>query len=215
MNEKIGALFDLDGVLVDTEGIYTEFWANIDRKYPTGVDNFAYVIKGNTLPAILGKYYPDKNLQRLIIAELEESERTMRYQLFCGVDDFLDRLHAAGISMAVVTSSAANKMDNLYSQIQGFRKRFTAIVTAGDVTRSKPDPQGYLLAAERLGISPERCIVFEDSLAGLEAGRRAGAHVVGLTTTQPRELVVPLANLTVDALAQLTVDELEALVNGD
>lgn len=201
---KIGALFDLDGVLVDTEGIYTDFWSGVDKIFPTGVENFAYVIKGNTLTAILSKYFPDAEVQKKIMVLLEEHERTMVYRLFPGVAEFLDSLKQAGIPMAVVTSSDNKKMTNLYRAIPGFRERFDAIITASDVTRSKPDPQGYQLGAKAIGVPSEQCVVFEDSFAGLEAGRRAGGRVVGLATTQPRNLVEPLADLTVNALAELT-----------
>lgn len=192
------ALFDLDGVIVDTESIYTDFWDDIDRRYPTGVDNFARVIKGNTLARILDTYF-DENLRDEILVLLKEQEESMRYRLFDGVSDFLDRLIENDIPKAIVTSSNDRKMSKLFSQIPELRPKFDAIITDAMVERSKPDPQGYLIAAEKLGVDPSDCVVFEDSFAGLEAGRRAGAYVVALATTNPRESLYEKADEVIDS----------------
>ena len=192
------ALFDLDGVIVDTESIYTDFWDDIDRRYPTGVDNFARVIKGNTLARILDTYF-DENLRDEILVLLKEQEESMRYCLFDGVSDFLDRLIENDIPKAIVTSSNDRKMSKLFSQIPELRPKFEAIITDAMVERSKPDPQGYLIAAETLGVAPSDCVVFEDSFAGLEAGRRAGAYVVALATTNPRESLYEKADEVIDS----------------
>lgn len=192
------ALFDLDGVIVDTESIYTDFWDDIDRRYPTGVDNFARVIKGNTLASILDTYF-DEDLRDEILVLLKEQEESMRYRLFDGVSDFLDRLIENDIPKAIVTSSNDRKMSRLFSQIPELRPKFEAIITDAMVERSKPDPQGYLIAAEKLGVDPSDCVVFEDSFAGLEAGRRAGAYVVALATTNPRESLYEKADEVIDS----------------
>lgn len=192
------ALFDLDDVIVDTESIYTDFWDDIDRRYPTGVDNFARVIKGNTLARILDTYF-DEDLRDEILVLLKEQEESMRYRLFDGVSDFLDRLIENDIPKAIVTSSNDRKMSKLFSQIPELRPKFDAIITDAMVERSKPDPQGYLIAAEKLGVDPSDCVVFEDSFAGLEAGRRAGAYVVALATTNPRESLYEKADEVIDS----------------
>ena len=192
------ALLDLDGVIVDTESIYTDFWDDIDRRYPTGVDNFARVIKGNTLARILDTYF-DEDLRDEILVLLKEQEESMRYRLFDGVSDFLDRLIENDIPKAIVTSSNDRKMSRLFSQIPDLRPKFEAVITDAMVERSKPDPQGYLIAAEKLGVDPSDCVVFEDSFAGLEAGRRAGAYVVALATTNPRESLYEKADEVIDS----------------
>ncbi len=192
------ALFDLDGVIVDTESIYTDFWDDIDRRYPTGVDDFARVIKGNTLARILDRYF-DKDIREEILVLLKEQEESMRYSLFEGVSEFLDRLIDNKIPKAIVTSSNDRKMSRLFRQIPGLRAKFEAVITDAMVERSKPDPQGYLIAAETLGVAPSDCVVFEDSFAGLEAGRRAGAYVVALATTNPRESLYEKADEVIDS----------------
>lgn len=205
------ALFDLDGVLVDTETIYSEFWSDMDRRYPTGVENFASVIKGSTLPRIYADYFPDPRVQVEITALLTAHEQNMPYRLFDGVADFLDALAARGIAAAIVTSSGARKMDHLFRVIPGLRERFAAVLTDADVSRSKPDPEGYLLAAARLGRRGSECYVFEDSFAGLEAGRRAGARVIALATTNPRSSLTEKADAVIDTFVGFTVDAMLAV----
>ncbi|MDE6161813.1 MAG: HAD hydrolase-like protein, partial [Muribaculaceae bacterium] len=92
MKKNIAALFDLDGVLIDSESIYTEFWNRIDSIYPTGIPNFAYVIKGTTLPKILDTYFTDPEIRAHVLDHLREQEKNMRYVVFPHVVDFLKQL---------------------------------------------------------------------------------------------------------------------------
>lgn len=199
-----GALFDLDGVLVDTEGIYTEFWSDMDRRFPTGVAGFAQVIKGSTLTNILDTYFPDKSVQDRIVDMLKQHERDMRYRLFDGVAELLVALRQRGLRMAIVTSSNRAKMKHLFAQLPELEKAMDIVITDEDISRSKPDPEGYLLAAERLGIPAEECYIFEDSLNGLRAARAAGGVVVGVATTNPRKVVEEMSDITVDTLADFS-----------
>ncbi|MDE5686931.1 MAG: HAD family phosphatase [Paramuribaculum sp.] len=207
-----GALFDLDGVLIDSETTYTRFWTEIDRIYPTGIENYALAIKGTTLPEIM-KHYDDSRVRADILRRITEFQESMTYELYPGVVDFLSMLRDSSVPMAIVTSSDDRKMAHLFRQHPGFQKLFDAIVDASMVTRSKPDPQGYLLGAERIGVAPENCFVFEDSLQGLKAGRAAGAVVVGLATTYPAQKIAPLADKVIDGLGGVTLGDLISLKN--
>ena len=208
---NIAVLFDLDGVLVDSEGIYTEFWEEIDRRYPTGVKDFAHVIKGNTLARILGTYFPDESIRRSILVELKHQEEEMVYRLFPGVDRLVMSLKEASVPTAIVTSSNAAKMRHLFNAVPLLRDNIDTIITEEDVTNSKPNPEGYLKASERLGVDPSHAVVFEDSLAGIEAGRRAGAVVVGVATTNPRSTIENLADVTVNLASEMTPDRILSL----
>lgn len=201
-------LFDLDGVLLDTEGIYTEFWNGIDKIYPTGIENFAYVIKGSTLKTILSTHFESEEVRAEIHSRLIEFEKNMPFRLFEGAAHLLEDLHSRGITMAIVTSSPADKMRRVMSEVEILGRLIDTLVTDADVSRSKPDPEGYLLAAERLGALPDHFAVIEDSLAGLEAGRRAGGLVAGIATTNPRERIEPLADITVDSISELKAEDL-------
>ena len=197
-------LFDLDGVLVDTEGIYTRFWDDVERIYPTGVPNFATAIKGTTLTDILDRYFPDAEVQDKIHELLKRQEREMVYETFDGVIPMLRELRRRGVRTAIVTSSNRRKMASLFSAIPELETLADTIVTDEDVTESKPSPQGYLLAASRLGIEPEHCAVVEDSLAGLRSGRAAGALVIGISTTNAEEKIRPLSDVVLSSAALVT-----------
>lgn len=204
------ALFDLDGVLIDTETLYTEFWDSLGREFATGIDNFAQRIKGTTISNILATYFPESKHAE-ILDRLQEQEANMQYRLFPGVIDFLRRISEAGIPAAIVTSSNDDKMESLWRQLPELRQWFAAVITDSKVQRSKPDPQPYLVAAAELGVSPEDCCVFEDSFSGLESGRRAGAKVVALATTNSAESLAGKADLVVPSLQLLTVAQLQGL----
>lgn len=193
-----GALFDLDGVLIDSENSYSIFWAGMAEEYNVPVPNFAQVIKGTTLDSILGNNFPPSE-HASIIKRIKDYERQMLYPIFPGVIDFLTALRSEGFRTAIVTSSGDAKMARLWEQQPALKTYFDTIITDSDVQRSKPDPQGYLLAAERIGCMPERCYVFEDSFNGLLAGRRAGARVVALATTNPASALEGKADLIISS----------------
>lgn len=202
------ALFDLDGVLVDTEGLYTEFWAQIGRDYGVPDPNFALTIKGNNLERILSTYFPDPEDQKDIVERLDRFQATMPYSLFDGALSLIEDLREAGWRCAIVTSSDLKKMESLYDALPVLTQVVDAVVTGDMVSRSKPDPEGYLLAAKFLGADPKDCIVFEDSYAGLEAGRAAGAKVVALATTNPADTLADKADLVFPDISAITLDKL-------
>lgn len=210
--KKVGVLFDLDGVLIDSEGLYTEFWNDVDQIYPTGVENFALVIKGNALFKILNTYFP-KDVHQNIIDRVHDFENNICYPIYDGVITFLDELKKNEIPMAIVTSSDDVKMESLYKQYPFFRQYFNAIITGSDVTKSKPHPQGYLMAAERIGCNPEDCVVFEDSLQGLEAGMAAGATVIGLTTSNSPEMLINKAHELISGFVGFNVEKMLSVIS--
>lgn len=206
-----GVLFDLDGVLIDTEGAYAQFWGAVDERFPTGIPNFAFSIKGSNLQEILSGHFPDAEVRQKVWQMLDNFQQEMRFNYFPGALELVRGLRDAGVPTCVVTSSDQRKMDALATQHPEFLPLFDDVVTGDVVTRAKPDPECFLLAAARLGLDIANCIVVEDSLKGLQAGRASGAHVVGLTTTYGSELVQPLCDLMVGDIGHLTVEMLLAL----
>ena len=110
-----GVLFDLDGVLLDSEGQYSIFWGNMDQEYPTGIPDFASFIKGFHLTRILG-YFANDEVREQVLNKLIEFELHMRFEFFPGTLEFVQKLHDNGIPMAIVTSSDRKKMQSLYAQ---------------------------------------------------------------------------------------------------
>lgn len=203
-----GALFDLDGVLINSEPGYTVFWQDMDDLYPTGVKDFAHVIKGTTLHNILSTYFPDPDKQADIVKHIDEFEATVDYPLFPGALDFITDLKRRGIPVALYTSSSDEKMHSLHQKLPNLIGMFDIVITGNMVKHSKPDPEGYIRAAEALGCDIHNCYVFEDSLQGVEAGRRSGATVIGIATTNPRAALEASADMIVDTIADITVEQL-------
>ena len=195
MSRKI-ALFDLDGVILDTEGSYTAFWDDYgSRRFSE--KGFGLKIKGQTLVKILGDYFPEENERKAITEAINDFERNMSYPFVPGVENYIKSMKSNGIRTAVVTSSNLLKMENVYRCHPGFREMFDIILTSEDFSESKPSPYCYLKAMRLFGAGPEDCVVFEDSLAGLQAARASGAFVTALTTTNPEEVVRNYADLVI------------------
>ena len=190
------ALFDLDGVILDTEGSYTAFWDDYGSRHFSEKD-FGLKIKGQTLVKILGDYFPEENERKAITDAINDFERNMSYPFVPGVENYIKSLKSNGIRTAVVTSSNLLKMENVYRCHPGFKEMFDIILTSEDFSESKPSPYCYLKAMRLFGAGPENCVVFEDSLAGLQAARASGAFVTALTTTNPEEVVRNYADLVI------------------
>ncbi|MBQ7471465.1 MAG: HAD family phosphatase [Prevotella sp.] len=191
-------LFDLDGVIFDTEPQYSVFWGGECRRYFPDRPGLENEIKGQTLTQIYGSVFaslPDE--QPKITQRLNDFERQMSFDYVSGFQPFIEHLRAKGILTAVVTSSNQEKMKNVRRAHPEFDSYFDAVLTSEDFTQSKPHPDCYLKAAERLGVAPHECVGFEDSFNGLRSVRSAGMTVVGLSTTNPAESIAPFADIVV------------------
>lgn len=195
---SIVALFDFDGVVMDTETQYTIFWDERGRKYHPEVPDFGRIIKGQTLAQIYDKHFAGmEEAQREITEELNAFEQNMSFDYIPGVEAFMQELRANGVKIAIVTSSNDMKMSNVYRAHPELKQNVDRILTAEMFTRSKPDPECFLLGASVFDTVPENCVVFEDSFHGLEAGNRAGMTVVGLATTNTEEQIRDKANAVI------------------
>ncbi len=208
MTMKKAALFDLDGVVLDTEKQYSHIWGIIGQQFHPEIPHFEMIIKGQTLKQIFAAHFPDVEQQYQVTQVLNQYEAQMKYEFVLGADVFISQLRAAGIRTALVTSSNDVKMNNVYNAIPTFCSMWDEIVTADKLKRSKPDPECYLLAAQMLCVAPSECVVFEDSLHGLQAGRAAQMKVVGLATTYPHNVIADKANVVIDNFYNQSVTEL-------
>lgn len=206
--KDITILFDFDGVIADTEPLYTRFW-NVEGMKYFGEENFGIKIKGQTFKHISKYFSSEKDLAKAV-HDIDEFERNMPYDLIPGILDFLCELKKKGIQTAIVTSSHDKKMENAWRAHPGLKEMVTTVLTSNDFSASKPDPECFLKAMERLNGRPERTIVFEDSLHGIQAGKNSGAYVIGLPTTFPKEQLEELCDLVIPDFTSLT---LEILLN--
>lgn len=200
------ALFDLDGVIMDTESQYSIFWNMMGKEY-LGLDDFGRIIKGQTLFQIFGGHFEGMaREQEEIVRRLNEYEAGMSYDYIPGADSFMRQLKASGVPMAIVTSSNEPKMLNVRKAHPELWELADAVLTSEHFTRSKPDPECFLKGMEVLGGKPSETFVFEDSLHGINAGRAAGATVVGLATTNPRDAIAPLCDIVIDNFRGFTLN---------
>lgn len=173
-------IFDVDGVLIDSTAVVERHWFRFARKH--GLDPERVILTAHGRPTV--------EAMRLLTPHLnvtEEAEQLVRraahdkegLKQMDGVKTLIDSL-PEGV-WAVATSGSR--------ETASFRLKFAGIplpgvlVTSDDVDRGKPDPEAYLQASQKLGIPPDKCIVFEDSPAGIAAGREAGMRVIAVTTT--------------------------------
>lgn len=210
----IAALFDFDGVVMDTETQYTVYWDEVGRQYHPELPHFGALIKGQTLTQIYDKYFAGMTEeQSKITAGLNRFEREMIFEYIDGVVDFMKDLHAHGVKMAIVTSSNELKMANVYAAHPELKEGLVdRILTAEMFTRSKPAPDCFLLGAEVFGTVPQNCVVFEDSFHGLEAGNAAGMTVIGLSTTNTAEAIKDKCKLSIPDFVGFNYEKMIALL---
>lgn len=189
------ALFDLDGVVFDTEPQYTEFWGQQFREFYPSQSGLELAIKGMTLDQIFDEYFSGMSgRQTLIKQRLDVFEQDMDYRYVPGFEAFISKLHAMNVNTAVVTSSNQIKMSNVYRVRPEFLSYFDKVLTSEDFEYSKPHPDCYMKAAQWFGAEADECVGFEDSFNGLKSLVAAKMKVVALATTNPVEAVVPYAD---------------------
>jgi HAD superfamily hydrolase (TIGR01509 family) len=217
MEQRIlkAALFDLDGVVFDTEPQYSVFWGQICREYHPEHPGLENEIKGQTLTQIYDRWFngPLLSEREAITRRLDAYEQGMHYDFIAGFEQLVSSLHQHGVRTAVVTSSNIPKMESVYCYQPVFKSLFDVIMTSEDFERSKPDPDCYLKAAARLGAATDECIVFEDSFNGLRSGRAAQMKVVGLATTNSAEAIAPYSDCQITDYLTVDYPTLQRLLN--
>jgi HAD superfamily hydrolase (TIGR01509 family) len=190
MKNEIAVLFDLDGVIIDTESQYDEFWRKAGEKYQLGIEKFEQLVKGTTLPTIIANYFShlSEDEQKQLAAANQAFDLQLKMNPIPGALTFLSESKKAGFKTGLVTSSDDAKLKVVFQALP-IRDCFDTLVSADRITRGKPDPMCYLLAAEDLGVHPGNCFVFEDSFNGIVSGNTAGMRVIGLATTNPAESI--------------------------
>lgn len=178
-----GAIFDMDGLLFDTERIYQQTWQEIAGEMGARLDDgFVKAISGTNgqlMSGVIERYYHVLDGT----AVMDRCMERMREKLAAhvpvkeGVQEILDFFRKKKIRMAVASSSAMEQIEaNL--KAAGIRDYFSTVVSGTQVRHGKPKPDIFLCAAEQIGCGPESCVVFEDSENGIKAGFRAGCMTV-------------------------------------
>lgn len=188
-------LFDFDGVVADTEPSYDLFWNSKAEKFNLGFENFAAMIKGETLRNIIGEYFKcaSDSEKAAIAKDLDAFEQEMPYKEIPGSPNFIRILKERGFKLGLVTSSSMHKMKYALAKL-GLENCFDAIVTGDSIKEGKPNPQCYITAAQMLKSDPSNCAVFEDSINGMRAALGAKMRLFALSTTLPMEKIKMYSN---------------------
>ena len=188
-------LFDFDGVVADTEPSYDLFWNSKAEKFNLGFENFAAMIKGETLRNIIGEYFKcaSDSEKAAIAKDLDAFEQEMPYKEIPGSANFIRILKKRGFKLGLVTSSSMHKMKYALAKL-GLGNCFDAIVTGDSIKEGKPNPQCYITAAQMLKSDPSNCAVFAHSINGMRAALGAKMRLFALSTTLPMEKIKMYSN---------------------
>ncbi len=210
-------IFDMDGTLVDNMHVHTEAWAKVLEENGVEMDAHKFLVAtaGKTNREILPTVFGDISEDR--ITELAKRKETLYRDAYLpirkpvdGLIEFLIEAQNLGIKMAVATAASNPNMEFILDGLD-LRRFFGAITTATDVTVGKPDPAMFLVSAEKLGVEPKNCIVFEDAIGGFEAAHRAGMVSIGITTVNSAEDILKLDSV-IEAHADFTQMRPEELI---
>jgi HAD superfamily hydrolase (TIGR01509 family) len=211
MNKKAGILFDYNGVIVDDEHLQEQAMGDITKRHGVPLNHELYITY------CLGR--PDKeglqNLQsafpRLAETPVETlvTEKVERYRhlienesiLFPGLTETLRRLHKH-FALAVVTGSLRSEIDTILVE-EGIKSFFTAVISADDISRGKPDPEGYLKGMAALKLPPEQIVAVEDTPRGIEAAQAAGLTCIAVAQTVEKRYLTE-ADVVLDNVTQMT-----------
>ena len=215
----MGIIFDLDGVLVDTGWAHRQAWFDLAEKEGFCMsDEFFYSTFGmqnyQIIPMLLGRKLPAEEVNRLSGWKEERYREliTKKLVLAQGAEKLLKELKSKGFLLAVGSSAPRANLDIVLKHLD-VRDYFDAYVTGEDVSEGKPAPETFLKAAKKLSLPPGRCVVVEDAVQGVEAGKAAGMPVAAITTTRSRA-DLQKADIIVDSLAELNAqDFVELLAN--
>ncbi|GAB3558613.1 beta-phosphoglucomutase [Spirosoma fluminis] len=211
-------LFDLDGVIVDTAIYHYQAWRRLANELGFDIsEEFNERLKGvsrtDSLDIILahgGLTFPDEKKAELAAQKnqwyLELVSRMTSDDILPGVANFFSQVRKAGLQTAL---GSVSKNAPLILERIGMTQTFDAVIDGTKISKGKPDPEVFIKGAQELEVRPVECVVFEDAVAGVEAGKRGGMFVVGLGSP---ELLVQ-ADLVAPSLESLTVEQVLASAN--
>jgi len=217
MNNDNAVIFDMDGVICHTNPYHSlafrEFFSVRDLA-PTDED-FAQHMFGKSNSYILS-HFLKRPVSGEELLQMEEEKEGLFRKLYSpyiepisGIVDFMLDLKNNGVKIGVATSAPRANLDLILGKVL-IRELMGSILASEDVKKHKPDPEVYLTSAANLGVSPENCLVFEDSFSGISAGLNAGMRVVGVLTSHTKEELPP-CSLYINDYIGLSYDRIQSL----
>ncbi len=218
MGTDRAVLWDMDGTLIDSEEFHWISWRNALATEGIAITREQFLSSfgqrnDSIIPRWLGNASTPERIERIANAKEELYRHLVRRDGISplpGVANWIHRLHKEGWLQAIASAAPRANIDAVLEALSATHI-FQGIVSADDVHRGKPDPEVFLTAASRVGVSPERCIVVEDAVAGVQGARSAGMRSVGISRNGKH---LP-ADIVVQSLDLLASDAFETLLRRD
>ncbi|MGL5059656.1 MAG: HAD family hydrolase [Microcoleus sp.] len=221
-------LFDFNGVIINDESIHEQLIDRLmlEENLRLKPGEFREVCLGKSDRACIvelfnrrGRFLTESYLDRLLSRKAEAYKTQLdsleTLPIYPGVAEFIAKVRSLGLKMAVVSGATRSEIELVLNR-SGLADNFELIIAGDDLTASKPEPDGYLLAVERLdrkhpgwNLQPGECLAIEDTFAGITAAKRAGIQVAGVSHTYPFHMIHRRANWTVDYFEDLELDRVE------
>ncbi len=218
--EAEAVIWDMDGVIADTAPYHLKAWQHVFHKRGvsfTGEDFKRHFGQRNDtiIRSVLGEQMSLSEAEAIIWEKETTFRKELRHNIkpLPGAINLLKSLREHGFKTALASSAPIENIRMITRDI-GVNNCFHVIVTGRDVAEGKPSPQGFLLAARKLGVDTGRCIVIEDAVAGVTAAKSGGMLCIAVTNTHPRENLME-ADLIVESLEEVTVADLVELIDAN
>lgn len=218
MNKEIAVIFDMDGVICHTNPYHSlafrEFFST--RNLAPNDEEFAQHMFGKSNSYILS-HFLQRKIEGEELLQLEQEKEGLFRKIYeshvepiDGLVEFINDLKSNGAKIGVATSAPYANLELILSKVP-IRETLGSIMASEDVKKHKPDPEVYLTSAKNLGVSPNQCIVFEDSFSGISAALNAGMKVVGVLTSHTKEELPP-CDLYINDYKDLSYDAISRLI---
>ncbi|WP_194775084.1 HAD family hydrolase [Pararhodonellum marinum] len=211
---KHAVIFDMDGVICHTNPYHSKAFKTFFAKrelYPTE-EEFSQHMYGKSNSYIL-RHFLKREIPATEFYELEDEKESLFREIYAphvqpiaGFQDFLDQLKQAGLSTGVATSAPRANLDMIMGKL-AFDRHMESILASENVTKHKPDPEVYLKSAQNLGISPDKCMVFEDSFSGVSAAINAGMKVIAVLSSH-KESELPPCDAYINSFKEIQLKDL-------
>lgn len=226
-------LFDFNGVIINDEPLHDKLLGQIlvEENLRPKPEEYRELCLGRSDRACLldlfnrrGRLLTDKQLDELITRKSHYYQQTLqtldKLPIYPGLEDLIFQLRSANIKMGVVSGAVRAEIELVLSRAK-LADVISVIVAGDDITTSKPEPDGYLLAVEQLnqafpglGLTPQNCLAIEDTFAGIRAAKRAGMQVVGIAHSYPFHMMQREANWAIDYFTDLELERVKQVFAG-
>jgi len=220
--EQMGIIFDMDGVIIDSNPLHIRAWRSVFEKENVFIsdDDFSNIVSGTTgdsaIRTLLKRELTQDEVNQFneaVDAEFRRMLTEMNVDPVKGLRNFLEQMRSAGHRIVVATSAPTKNVDMVMGKLQ-LREYFEFIIDRTRVTHGKPHPEIYLKTLEQIAIPDSRCIVFEDSLAGVKSAVGAGLTVIGVTTSHSAEELNAIgASITIRDFDEVSAEHISSLMN--